>query len=157
VKITPTLEGGLRIDAEDAGDWLLLNGIANDALTCDEGLATRLGKLVTDEEVAGDWRDFVVPDLEDQFSSALLHVTTVIASARLEAGDGPGSLWITPEDGSQWFSALNQARLAIEEQSHFGPSEMIDPEDLPPQRRSVFLRSLLYCAIQSLLLEHVMR
>jgi hypothetical protein len=153
----PTLEGGLRIDAEDAGDWLLLNGIAHDALSCDEGLANRLGALVTDEEMAGDWRDFVVPDLEEQFSSALLHVTTAVASARVDAGDGPGPLWITREDGFQWFSALNQARLALEEQFHFGPGEHIDPAKLAPVERSAFLRSQFYCAIQSLLLDHVLR
>ncbi len=157
MKITPTLEGGLRIDAEEAGDWLLLSGIANDALACDETLAHRLGNLVNDEDVADDWHDFVVPDLEEQFSSALLYVTTAIASARLAATDGPGPLWITREHGHEWFSALNQARLAIEEQFHFGPGEDTDPANLPPKRRSAFLRSQFYCAIQSLLLEHVMR
>lgn len=157
MKITPTLEGGLRVDAEEPGDWLLLNSIANDAFCCDEGLAERLGKLVTDEEVAGDWRDFVLPDLEEQFSSALLHVTTAIASARLESADGPGPLWISREDGFQWFSALNQARLALEEKFRFGPSETNDPAELPPELRTAFLRSQFYCAIQSLLLEHVLR
>lgn len=157
MKITPTLEGGLRIDAEVPRDWLLLNGIANDALACDQGLAHRLGDLITDAEVAGDWHEFVVPDLEEQFSSALLHVTTAIASARLEAGDGPGPLWITRADGHEWFSALNQARLAIEEQFHFGPSEMVDPADLTLERRSAFLRSHFYCEIQGLLLQHVMK
>ncbi len=153
----PTLEGGLRIDAEDPGDWMLLNGIATDAVSCDQGLAERLGNLVTDVEIANDWHDFVVPDLDEQFSSALLHVTTAIASARLEATDGSGPLWISRDDGFHWFSALNQARLALEEKYRFGPSETIDPVDLEDERRPAFLRSQFYCAIQSLLLEHVMR
>jgi hypothetical protein len=153
----PTLEGGLRIDAEDPGDWMLLGGIVSDAVCCDENLAERLGKLVTDEEIAGDWHEFVVPDLDEHFSEALVHITTAIASARVESGDGPGPLWITRDDGFQWFSGLNQARLALEEKYHFGPSELIDPGDLERERRPAFLRSQFYCAIQSLLLEHVMR
>ena len=130
MKVMPTLEGGLRIDAEDPGDWMLLNGIVSDAVSCDESLGKRLGNLVTDEDIAADWRDFVVPDLDERFSASLIHVTTAIASARLEADDGPGPLWITRDDGFEWFSALNQARLALEEKHRFGPSEAIDPADL---------------------------
>lgn len=152
-----TLEGGLRIDIEDADDWQLLNGITNDAISCDESLADRLGKLITDEDIAPDWKEYIIPDLEEGFSSDVRHVTTVIASAHLESAGGPGLLWITRDDAFQWFSALNQARLAIEERHHFGPSENINPASLPPARRSAFMRSQFYCAVQSLLLEHVMR
>lgn len=151
-----TLEGGLRIDTEDAGDWQLLQGITNDAVSCDEGLAHRLGNLITDEEVAHDWREYIVPDLEEGFSADILHVTTAIASAQLESGGGPGPLWITRDDGFQWYSALNQARLAIEELHHFGP-EYINPASLPPARQSAFLRSQFYFDVQSLLLDHVLR
>jgi hypothetical protein len=157
VKILQTLEGGLRLDNEDEGDWQLLDGIARDAVSCDEHLASRLGKLITDEEVAADWREYIIPDLEEGFHSDLSHVAASIAAARLEAAGGPGPLWITRDEGLQWYSALNQARLAIEERFHFGPSEDIDAEDLPPVRRSAFLRSQFYCAIQSLLLDQVMR
>lgn len=156
MKIIPTLKGGLRIDTDAPGDWALLNGIANDAISCESSLAQRLGNLITDEDVTADWQDFVIPDLEEQFSSALLYVTTAIASAHLESGGGPGLLWINHEDGFQWYSALNQARLAIEQQYKFGPSEAINPDEFPPKRRAAFLRSQFYMAIQSLLLEHVM-
>ena len=156
MKIIPTLKGGLRIDTDAPGDWALLNGIANDALSCEASLAQRLGNLITDDDITADWQDFVIPDLEEQFSSALLYVTTAIASAHLESADGPGLLWINREDGFQWYSALNQARLAIEQQCQFGPSEALNPDEFPPKRRSAFLRSQFYMAIQSLLLEHVM-
>ena len=152
-----TLEGGLRIDTEDAGDWQLLQGITNDAVSCDENLAHRLGDLITDEDVAHDWREYIVPDLEEGFSSDVLHVTTAIASAQLESAGGPGPLWITPDDAFQWYSALNQARLAIEERHRFGPSENINPASLPPARQSAFLRSQFYCVVQSMLLEYVLR
>ncbi len=157
MKIMQTLEGGLRLDAEEASDWQLLQGITNDAVSCDENLAHRLGKLITEEDVAADWREYIVPDLQEGFSTDVLHVTTAIASAQLEAGGGPGSLWITPSDAIQWYSALNQARLAIEERYHFGPSENIRPASLPPVYRPPFMRSQFYCAVQSMLLEFVMK
>ena len=153
----PTLEGGLRIEAEDAADWTLLTGITRDAVSCDENLAARLGKLITDADVAPDWLEYIVPDLDEAFQTDLSSVTTAIASARIDCGGGAGHLWITRDTAMQWYSALNQARLAIEELHHFGPSEDINPISLPPGDRSAFLRSQFYCAIQSLLLDHVMK
>lgn len=157
MKIMPTLDGGLRIEAEDSSDWQILSGIALDAVACDQNLAQRLGKLITNVEVAPDWMEYVVPDLDLEFSADVIHVTTAIAAARFESGGGPGPLWITRDDVFQWYSALNQARLALEESFHFGPAEAINPADLPSARRSAFLRSQFYCVIQSLLLEHVMK
>ena len=157
MKILPTLEGGLRIDTEDAGDWQLLQGITNDAVSCDESLAHRLGNLITDPDVAPDWKEYIVPDLEEGFHSDLSHVAASIAAARLEATGGPGPLWITRGESQQWYSALNQARLSIEERFHFGSTEPIDAAGLPPFRRAAFLRSRFYWAVQSLLLEQVKR
>ena len=157
MKIIPTLEGGLMIDADDPGDWQLLTGITTDAVSCDEKLAQRLGRLIADEELAQDWMDYVVPDLAAGFSAAVLHVATSIAAARVEAGGGSGPLWITRDDAFHWYSALNQARLALEERFHFGAGHGVDPGELPPAQRGAFLRSQLYCAMQSLLLEHVLR
>lgn len=157
MKILPTLEGGLRIDAEDNGDWILLQGITHDAVSCEEKLARRLGNLITDEDVAPDWHEYIVPDLDEAFHEDLTHVATAIAAARVECGGAAGSVWITAEDAGHWYGALNQARLALEEIHHFGPAENLLPTDLPPPSRNAFLRSQFYCAIQSLLLEYVMR
>ena len=113
--------------------------------------------LITDEEVAHDWREFIVPDLEETiFIADVASCHHRHRSARLESGGGPGPLWITRDDAFQWYSALNQARLAIEERHRFGPSERSIPPACRPQR-SAFLRSQFYCAVQSLLLEHVLR
>jgi len=156
LKIIPTLEGGLRIDTEDTADWALLHHIAYDAISCEDSLSNRLGGLVIDPDVEDDWREFVLPDLDQQFSSALVNVTNTIKTAEVDLSEGVGVLWITKEDGMDWFSALNQARLALEEQYQLGNSADIEPEDLAPEERSAFLRSQFYSAIQGLLLEHVM-
>lgn len=157
MKIMQTLEGGLRCDIEDEDDWHLLQSITNDAISCDEKLAQRLGNLITDPDVAPDWEEFIIPDLEEIFSADVQHVATAIASARLDSGGGPGPLWIKREDGFHWYSALNQARLAIEERFRFGPEEDVDPDELSPARRAAFIRTEIYSDIQRMLLHRVMR
>jgi len=156
MKIMQTLEGGLRMDIEEEDDWLLLQGITHDAISCDEKLAHRLGNLVTDPDVAPDWKDYIIPDLEEGFASDVQHVATAIASARLESGGGPGPLWITRDHAFHWYSALNQARLAIEERFQFGPEEDVDPDDLTLARRAAFIRTEIYSDIQRMLLHRVM-
>jgi hypothetical protein len=157
MKIMPTLEGGLRIDIEDDGDWKVLLGITHDALSCDESLGRRMGNLITDEEVAPDWEEYIIPDLDESFQGELSHVATAVAAARVECGGGAGLLWITPRDALPWYGALNQARLALEELHHFGQGEKLDLAALPAPSRNAFLRSQFYCAMQSLLLEYVLR
>lgn len=156
MKIAPTLEGGLRIDAEDAADWHLLSSIADDAVDSPTRLADRLGSLVSDPDVAGDWREFIVPELHDGFQSDVARIAALVENARVSADNGPGSLRITREEGLLWYGVLNQARLAIEERHRFGPGESIDPATLPPLSRAAFFRTRFYCAIQSILLDHVM-
>jgi hypothetical protein len=157
MKAMPTLEGGLRIDTEDASDWELLRAIISDANGCETDLASRLGGLVGEEAGGADWEEYVVPDLREGFQDELAEVGAAIESAAFHADGGPGPLWITPEDVFPWYSALNQARLAIEEHFHFGPAETISPNGLSLERRAAFIRSKFYCAIQGLLLEYVMK
>ena len=153
----PTLEGGLRIDAENSDDWGILRSIAADANGCGIDLASRLGGLISEEAGALDWEEYIVPDLREGFQDELAEVGAAIESAIFNADGGPGPIWITREDVFPWYSSLNQARLALEEQFHFGPGETIGPADLTPERRAGFIRSRFYSAIQGLLLEHVMR
>lgn len=157
MKAMPTLEGGLRIDTENDGDWEVLRAIVTDANGCDNDLASRLGDLISEEAGAEDWEELVVPDLREAFQDELAQVGAAIESAIFQAREGPGPIWITREDVFAWYSSLNQARLALEELHSFGPEESISPENLTTARRSAFVRSRFYCAIQGLLLEHVMR
>jgi hypothetical protein len=156
VKILPTLEGGLRIDAEDRADWHLLAAIADDAVDRKTRLADQLGGLITAEEIAEDWREYIIPDLDAAFQSDIARVAAAIQIAHDASNGEAGPLWIERDDGPAWYSVLNQARLALEDHHHFGPSEHIEMDSLPPQKRVSFLRSQFYCAFQSLLLDHVM-
>jgi hypothetical protein len=155
--VMPTLEGGLRIDAEDAGDWDLLRGIVEDANGGEPDLASRLGGMVDDTEIAEDWQEFVVPDLREEFQDELAEIAAWIESAAFDANGGAGPIWITRENAYPWYSALNQARLTLEEVYHFGPEGMANPRKMKAEKQAAFIRSGFYSDIQSLLLEHVMR
>lgn len=154
MNIIPTLEGGLRIEVEDAADWFLLLSIGQDAHGHANELAHLLTQRITHDEIRTDWQHFVTPDLEAAFLDAVQSVTQEIQRAHASHHGAAGVLWITPNHAEPWYSTLNQARLALESRYHFGPS--CDPTHLSPTARGAFLRSQLYCAIQSLLLEHVL-
>lgn len=153
----PTLEGGLRIDAEDDSDWELLRAIISDANGCVIDLASRLGSCISDAALSEDWEELVVPDLRDNFQDELAQIGAAIEAAMFHSNNGPGPIWITRQDAYPWYSALNQARLALEEIHHFGPEEKADPLKMRPPKRFAFIRSGFYSEIQSLLLQHVMK
>jgi hypothetical protein len=73
-----------------------------------------------------------------------------------KADGGEGSVWISKADGFIWYGALNQARLSIEDEHHFGPRDYVDVEDLPPPVKSAFIRAQFYLGLQSLLLDYVL-
>jgi len=156
MKVAPTLEGGLRIDPENAEDWHILRAILLDANGHEADLATRLGGMVTDERIAEDWRDYVVPDLRESFCDDLNHIQAAIETAAAFPKNGESPIWVTREDAFSWYSALNQARLALEEKYGFGPDPDSDPANLSPIRHEALLRSQFYCALQSFLLRHAL-
>jgi hypothetical protein len=156
MKIAPTLEGGLRIDPESDLDWQVLRMISIDANEHEKDLADRLGGLVSDERIAEDWMECVVPDLREAFADDLFQIQGTIEAAAVFHADGEHSIWITKEDAFAWYSALNQARLALEEIHHFHNEEEIDAETTPNPRQQAYLRSQFYCALQSLILDHAL-
>lgn len=159
MRVMPTLDGGLRIDVETATDWLVLEQIAPDALQDGTGnLPERLGALMDDDS---EWDELVIPELRNYFSGQLRTVTNGILQAQREAeADGEGSegeLFIPRADGSEWYGALNQARLALESRFRFGPAlGVTEIESFPASKRSAYIRSQFYCALQTVLLEHVL-
>eukprot|EP00903_Cladosiphon_okamuranus_P003775 g3773.t1 len=156
MKIAPTIEGGLRIDPETDEDWHILRAIILDANSPEEDLASRMGDLVTDEKIAEDWQDIIVPDLRESFGDDLYYIyASIEAAAFAENGETP--IWITPEDAPKWYSALNQARLSLEEKYSFGPDPESDPANLTPLRHEALLRNHFYSALQSVILDHTMK
>lgn len=156
MKVAPTLEGGLRIDPETPGDWHILRTILLDANGHETDLATRLGGMVTDERIAEDWRDIVVPDLRESFSDDLNHIQAVIETAAAFPKEGESPIWITREDAFPWYSALNQARLTLEEKYGFGHDPESDPANLQPVRHEALIRSFFYLELQSFILRHAL-
>ena len=161
MKVMPTLEGGLRIDVETATDWLVLEQIAPDALQGGvEKLPDRLSALMDEES---GWDEVVIPELREFFSGQLRKVAETVFRAQGKVApeekdwDAEGRLFIEREDGAEWYGALNQARLALERRYKFGPTqEVTSVESFPAAKRSAFIRSQFYCALQSVLLEHVL-
>ena len=157
MKVAPTLEGGLRLDAEDAEDWEILRCIATDAHARETDLADSMGGLIGEEVGGEDWREYVVPDLREAFEDELGGVGAAIEIAAHKASDGAGPLWITPPEAFAWYSALNQARLSLEDLYRFGPTDHLEPGPMAEAARDAYLRSKFYVAIQSLLLEYAMK
>jgi len=159
MRVMPTLEGGLRIDVETETDWRVLEQIGPDALgTQGEDLAGRLGALMDE---GAHWDDYVVPELQEIFSGQLGRVTGAVQAARRKAesraAGAAGKLFIARGDGPEWYGALNQARLALETRHQFSGSHGLEAlGSFPEAKRAAFLRSQFYCALQSLLLEHVL-
>ena len=109
MKAMPTLEGGLRIDAENFSDWTVLRSIVADAGAANGvDLASRLGALISEDAGAEDWEEYIVPDLREAFQDELAQVGANIESAIFEVDGGPGPVWISREDVFPWYSALNQ-------------------------------------------------
>ena len=156
MKVVPNVEGGLRIEVETATDWLVLEQIAPDALKMEkESLSSRLGALMDE---ASEWDEMVVPELRDLFHGQLCCVRNIVREARKASGEnsGLGLIKISQDDGPNWYGALNQARIALEEYYRFSTAqEVAEIESFPPPKRSAFIRSQFYSALQSVLLEHV--
>jgi hypothetical protein len=158
MNVAPTLEGGIRIEAENAIDWSLLEAITHDARGGGD-LASRLGALMGEDPHAADWEEFVIPDLHRDFAEQLEYVAAAVKEARAKAGGGAaaGPLWIHRSDAMHWYGSLNQARLALEARHHFGDRTRLPAGERDEQRRSAFFRNQFYQAIQSLLLDFVLK
>jgi len=154
MRIAPTLDGGLRIDAESAHDWLLLEMICTDAASLSESPLTE--RLAAHMETNEDWDEYVTPDLKTQFSEQIAHVSRAISIAEKDH-ELVGHLHIQKSEADTWFGAINQARLSLEAQyqlSNYQHPEEID--DQSPFIQSTFARYELYSQIQFCLLEYLM-
>lgn len=154
MKLTSSPAGGLHIEVEDNSDWHLLLGILRDAQGSGFDLASHVSGNMDQAADWHDWEEFVIPDIRESFLAHLKTVLIAIESARLEAAGGPADVCINRDDAFHWYSALNQARLALEAIHHFGPSETINQSPLSQASLAAFIRSRFYCAVQSVLLDN---
>jgi len=86
-----------------------------------------------------DWKSFVRPELQETFLSAR-EVVLADLCGTLET-EGGFSMKIPPNHMDPWLSTLNQARLAIAEENHFGEkdlSEEIVPDSSDPRPLALF-------------------
>ncbi len=154
MKAYPIPQGGIHIELEDADDWRLLARMLRDARDDAFDLAANVGGHIPDEEIAEDWQDFVMPDLRDQFDGQLERVTSAIARAHEAHQGGGGRVLVARDAGADWYGVLNRARLALESRYKLA-EERGDGEEGPARgEHAARLRDRLYCALQSLLLDH---
>lgn len=156
MKVAPTLEGGLRIDAEGSRDWEVLRMIVPDAVSRGSDLAARLCERMSAGEGGEDWAELVEPELRSLFDSQLAVVANAVEEAAAAAANAAGPLLIPRTAAETWYGALNQARLAIEERHQFHAPHAGGPEGMPPGRRSAWFRGQFYLAVQGLLLDHLL-
>ncbi len=152
MKAFPISNGAIRIELEEADDWRLISRLVVDAGDQNYDPATDVSGKMTNEEVREDWNDFVLPDLRDQFDATLARVSTIIEKEWVAHEGKNGGIIITGEDCHDWYSVLNRARLALEARHGLGNIKQIHAVD--PELHAARLRDRLYCALQSLILDH---
>lgn len=154
MRIAPTLDGGLRIDAESDTDWLVLEMICTDASNLPgKPLTGRLSAFMKTDE---DWDQFVTPELQNTFNDQITHISKSICLAEKDQ-NLVGSLYIKKSEADIWFGAINQARLSLEARyrlSAYDEDQQIDPNNT--QIKSAQIRYEFYTTLQSLLLEYLM-
>jgi len=83
------------------------------------------------EEMNDDWAEFVAPDLQTLFDEQLQRVVADLEAAEPSIGvPGAVDVVIAPSHLEAWFGALNQARLAMNEE--FGCEALEAPEPHDP-------------------------
>lgn len=125
-----------------------------------------------DSEFIEDWSEFVQPDLDQLFDDARSCVAKdldaaskkiEIESGEMEAAvDWPTRIEVPDDHSEQWYSAINQARLLMNEAHGLGEaSERFESDSFEESEEGVENFLLLaqyefYTAIQSILIEYRM-
>lgn len=156
MRVAPTLDNSLRIDAESPFDWLILEMICTDAANLPgPPLAKRLANKIKDKE---DWTEFVIPDLHSQFSEQVNHVSLTLSAAN-KNDDLTGSIYIPHSDADIWYGAINQARISLEHQYEISRyADITHIEEISEERhelRKALIRYHFYTRVQSMLLEYI--
>lgn len=157
MRVAPTLDKRLRIDAESPFDWLILEMICTDAANLlGPTLAQQLAKRIKDD---GDWSEYVVPDLHTQFTEQIIHVSLAISTADRDL-NLIGSLFIPHDEADIWYGAINQARISLESQyaiSNYDKEEegLDDISEERHELRNALIRYHFYTHLQYMLLKYI--
>jgi len=144
MKAISTVNRGLKIIPEGDSDWALLRKIVQDANPTH--LADRLSQPMDEESC---WEDIVKPELEETFNTQLIRVADV---TKIENPDG---FIIKREHLMDWYGALNQARLMLENTRSLSSLDLNELNTFPPPIRQALIRSNSYMRIQSLILDYL--
>jgi len=141
MKLQAADDGSLILEEIPPFLFHLLGEIAGRAASKHPRVETRFfPDPASDEELIKDWKSLVQPELHAIFQSA-----REIVQADLRGASGSKeslrNMRIPQSHGDAWISALNQARLAIAEESGFDEKDMVaegepDPED--PRSMTLF-------------------
>jgi len=157
MKLAPTLQGGLRIDADCAEDWLILDAICADAAALPG--PPLYDQLSENMEKDPDWEEFVAPEIRSQFSDQIVHVSRAISSAQRDENQ-VGAVFVSKNDAMIWYGAINQARISLEQLYQVSKIEnFIDSDgtdEISDEKHSALVRGHFYSMMQSVLLEYVL-
>lgn len=176
MKFVVTETGALLADL-DRIEYMLLTQVADAADYTDSVLVRRRlfpepvggdldGKVR--REINEDWQEHVIPDLENSFRRALETFEADVANARLGQAEGNGvfdgqpstyNVEIPMEHTDAWCSALNQARLALNEKYDLdllGNEEEEDEAAIASAEWLARLQNEYYGMIQELLIRRLM-
>jgi hypothetical protein len=139
MKLHVNADGALLLEEIPAFLFRLLGEISRRADSKDPRTEARFfPDPASDHELMEDWKSFVQPGLMELFRSARETVQADLRGA--SESKGIFSLQIPKNHGDAWLSALNQARLAIAEESGFGEKDLAsDVEPNPEDPRSMAL------------------
>lgn len=154
MKVGPTVDGRLKLTLENPEDYALMSMLLRDA--SDDGevenLVNRIGKNSTEE----DWEEFVKPELISQFNADLLKVSNTLKEIIDTDTADQTDLFISNDDCREWYSAINQARLSLEEEYTLSEVKYdYDPATLSPEQLEPLLRDNFYLFLQDLILNHL--
>ena len=110
------------------------------------------------DDLSRDWKEFVVPDLQFQFDSALTQVQCDLNESFAETTGGDDFCLRVPKDHlDEWLSALNQARLVLAARHGFSDDELAErfQPKLTSLRGLALYQITIYGWMQELLLSTV--
>jgi hypothetical protein len=140
MKLSATESGALDLEEIPPFLFELLKAIPLRAASDDPRAEGRFYPApAVDEALVEDWESLVQPGLQETFLSAR---ETVLADLRSTSAAGDGfAMGIPANHMDAWLSALNQARLAIAAENHFGEADLsqeIEPDTSDPRSIALF-------------------